>query len=137
MEAGCRGAQGQGKGERVIGVILAAAADFTIPPLCALATGCLSRPRRTRQQFLLTWASFGAVDAALTAAAIPPGRYWLYPASFGASALLALVLWWLSRRKGKRKALKALGNKARARLAAMARNMPRPSPVRRPVPQGA
>jgi hypothetical protein len=55
-----------------------------------------------------------------------------------AAAALAWFSWWLwRRRKRKRKALRALGHKARARLAAMVRNMPKPGPVLRPVPQGA
>lgn len=54
-----------------------------------------------------------------------------------ASALAALAVWLWTRRKDLKRALRALGHKARARLAAMARNMPRPSPVLRPVPQGA
>lgn len=59
----------------------------------------------------------------------------------GLASFLA-VAWWLNwwfGRRGRRKkrSLKALGHKARARLAAMLRNMPRPDPVLRPVPQGA
>jgi small-conductance mechanosensitive channel len=47
-------------------------------------------------------------------------------------------LWWQQwRRRRRKRSLRALGHKARARLAAMARNMPRPGPVLRPAPQGA
>jgi hypothetical protein len=55
--------------------------------------------------------------------------------SAGVAAMWAR-LWW-SGRKRKKRSLRALGNKARARLAALARNMPRPGPVLRPAPQGA
>jgi len=60
----------------------------------------------------------------------------------GLAAFLAVIWWlnwWLDRRGGRRKkrSLRQLGHKARARLAAMARSMPRPGPVLRPVPQGA
>lgn len=47
-------------------------------------------------------------------------------------------MWWQQwRRRRRKRSLRQLGHKARARLAAMARNMPRPGPVLRPVPQGA
>lgn len=47
-------------------------------------------------------------------------------------------LWWNRRnRRRRRRSLRSLGEKSRARLAAMARNMPKPGPVLRPVPQGA
>lgn len=62
---------------------------------------------------------------------------WTYAAVVG---LLAAYRWWLWRngpRKRRRQTLKALGHKARARLAAMARNMPGAGPVVRPVAQGA
>jgi hypothetical protein len=59
----------------------------------------------------------------------------------GVAAFLALIwwlTWWLGRRGRRRKrSLRGLGFKARARLAAVLRNMPRPGPVLRPVPQGA
>jgi len=46
-------------------------------------------------------------------------------------------IWWRRRRGGRKRSLRQLGHKARARLAALARNMPRPGPVLRPVPQAA
>jgi threonine/homoserine/homoserine lactone efflux protein len=50
-------------------------------------------------------------------------------------------LWWQQwrrrRRRRRKRSLKALGEKMRAVFEAMARNMPRPGPVLRPVPQGA
>lgn len=63
-------------------------------------------------------------------------RDWL--ASAIALAVAAFWFWIWRRNRGNRKrSLRALGNKARARLAAMARNMPKPGPVLRPVPQGS
>lgn len=54
----------------------------------------------------------------------------------GVVAALRWWLWWHGRGGRKRKRpLRALGHKARARLAAMARNMPKPGPLLRPVPQ--
>lgn len=69
--------------------------------------------------------------------------YWAFhgaPVAAGACAVIAVIWawwWWQGRRKRRKRSLKALGHKARARLAAMARNMPKPGPVLRPVPQGA
>lgn len=69
--------------------------------------------------------------------------YWAFhgaPIAAGACGVIAAIWarwWWRDRRKRRKRSLKALGHKARARLAAMARNMPRPGPVLRPVPQGA
>lgn len=54
--------------------------------------------------------------------------------------VLAVLRWRIWRRgpRGKlRRALRALGAKARAKLAAMARNMPKPGLVLQPVPQRA
>jgi hypothetical protein len=63
-------------------------------------------------------------------------RAWIGSAIALAVAAAWFWLWRRNRRK-RRRSLKALGNKARARLAAMARNMPKPGPVLRPSPQGA
>jgi hypothetical protein len=68
--------------------------------------------------------------------------YALHGDVIGASACGAIAAiwarsWWRGPRKRRKRSLKALGHKARARLAAMARSMPRPGPVLRPVPQGA
>jgi hypothetical protein len=89
-----------------------------------------------------------ALASALTAAAVVTDTVlsvlWALRGDTVLSALWAVAaviwawLWWQNRgRRRKRKALRALGHKIRARLAAMARNMPGPSPARRPVPQGA
>lgn len=114
----------------MIVTVLLSVLSFALPPLYVrlmrLAMGLPVRCPR----FFSHWA-LGA--AGMTAGTVIAGA-WPEAASSGASVLLALVLWWYSRRKRKR-SLRQLGNKARARLAAMARNMPRPSP--RLVPQGA
>lgn len=111
--------------------ILFAAGCFAFPPLF---TRCVMRVPVRDARFLVHWAwgGFGGMATASGAAVFTGG--WLYAASYGASGLLALILWWWSRRKRKR-SLRQLGHKARARLAAMVRNMPRPSP--RLVPQRA
>ena len=57
----------------------------------------------------------------------------------GGQAVLAVIMWWLSRRR-KRRAPKVAGARARAIIAAMARTMrerSRPRPVLRPQRQGA
>jgi hypothetical protein len=64
------------------------------------------------------------------------------PVGSGLAAFLAMIWWlnwWLDRggRRRKKRSLKALGNKARAAVEAMLRNMPKPGPVLRPAPQGA
>lgn len=55
-------------------------------------------------------------------------------AGAGLSALAALITWWWRRRKNRLRALRQFGEKSLARLAALARNMPRPSP--RLMPEG-
>jgi hypothetical protein len=60
------------------------------------------------------------------------------PSAFAAAA--AVFWFWLASRywrKRRKRSLRALGAKAKARLAAMVKNMPKPGPVLRPVPQGA
>lgn len=60
---------------------------------------------------------------------------WNWPAAARAAALAVVFLWlWWRKRKDRKKALRALGYKARARLEAMVRSMPRLSP--RLVPEG-
>lgn len=59
-------------------------------------------------------------------------------AALGFAGVFLIGVWlWRNRSRGKRRPLKALGYKARARLAAMLRAMPKPGPARRPAPQGA
>lgn len=103
--------------------ILAAGVWFISPPVLIAGMRRLKGQKVICAFFYAQWA-LGALAAAGGAAM---GRGWLNAAAFGASGLVGLILWWNSRRKRKR-SLKLLGAKARARLAAMTRNMPRPSP---------
>jgi membrane protein implicated in regulation of membrane protease activity len=105
---------------------------FGLPPLIALAYGLVFRYRAGSPRYFMTWmwsAAGGFIGGAVS------GIGWFACACSAASAVLAFILWWWSRRKRKRSP-KALGHKARARLAAMIRNMPKPGPALRPVPQG-
>lgn len=121
----------------MIVVILIAAWAFAFPPLLTLAGRLVLHLPVRSPRFFPHWAQAAAGGLAFSLiGCLASGETWTYPASSGASGLLALILWWLSRRKRKR-SLKALGHKARARLAAMLRSMPKPGPVLRPVPQGA
>jgi hypothetical protein len=112
--------------------ILFAVVSFAFPPLF---TRCVMRVPVKSPQFFMRWAlgGFGGMVTSGIAAVFDGG--WLYTAAYGASGLLGLILWWWSRRKRKR-SLRALGAKARARLAAMVSKIPKPGPVLRPVPQG-
>jgi hypothetical protein len=104
---------------------------FTLPLLVAwLVSRIGGFPVRSRS-YLRSWmvSAAGGVIGAL----LPPGSSAEATGS-AASCLLALILWWWSRRKRK-KTIAALGGRARARLAAMIKNMPKPGPVLQPVPQ--
>jgi hypothetical protein len=110
--------------------VLLAASCFALPPLFTFLMRRAVRLPLAFPQFYAEWAFYAACGAAGTML----GEGWLFAAAYGTSGLVGLVLWWWSRRK-RRKALRLLWGKAKARLAAMLRNMPRPSP--RLVPQGA
>jgi hypothetical protein len=114
--------------------VLITAGFFAFPPLYVLALRIVMRLPVKSPWFFVSWACSGA--GGMLGTLLDRGAP-VHAAAFGASGLLALVLWWWSRRKRKKRSLKALGHKARARLAALAANMPRPGPVLRPVPQGA
>lgn len=65
---------------------------------------------------------------------------WAYAAGGAAWIGVAVVVWWQGRRKDRRRALKAAGARALARIAAMKKTMrekAKPRPVFRPQPQGA
>ena len=113
--------------------ILFAAWAFAVPPLLTLGMRRMTRLPVRSKWFFIQWASGGLCGAL----GYLIGGSRVNAAASAASALLALVLWWHSRRKRRKRSLRQLGSKARARLAAMARNMPRPGPVLRPAPQGA
>jgi hypothetical protein len=103
--------------------VLGAALFFVSGPLIAFAVRLLLPD----SAFFFLWicADVGGMVSVI-------GRDWPDVTSIAASGLLALILWWRSRRKRRRRSLWALGYKAKARLEAMARNMPRIAP--RPVP---
>jgi MFS family permease len=113
--------------------ILAAVGAFAFPAIWAFILGRVGRSPWTRQRFLATWACSGAGGAVAGSASALINGGWVYPVSFGASGLLALILWWLSRRKRKRSLLEILGYKMRAVFARITRRMPGPGPVLRPV----
>jgi len=115
-----------------VSVIFWAAVCFAFPP--AFARWILRAPAGSTR-FFGEWACFGFCAVPGSVLTAHGAADWVNVASWAASGLTGLILWWWSRRKRKR-SLKALGHKARARLAAMARNMPKPGPVLRPVPQG-
>jgi len=110
--------------------VLLAAFCFAVPPLFTLLVRRAVRLPLAFPQFCAEWAGYAACGAAGTML----GGGWVFAAAYGTSALLALVLWWHSRRK-RRKIAKLIGEKGRAVLARMTRSMPRLSP--RLVPQGA
>jgi hypothetical protein len=120
----------------VIIAFMEAAACFAFPLLWAFLMACAGLVPRTRRAFLIDWAAcgmFGLAGGSLSA--VYHGQ-WYCPLSSGASGLLALfLLWWTGPKR--KKAFKLLGEKGRAALAAMVKNMPKPGPVLRPVPQGA
>jgi hypothetical protein len=106
-----------------------------MPPLVSVAWGQAWRIRGRHWAFYRGWgwaAGGGAVGYAISGA-------WNWAGLDAANALLAVILWWLSRRKRKR-ALRTLGAKSRALVAALARKAreaAKPRPVLRPVPGGA
>lgn len=100
--------------------------------LCGNAVG------RGRYGRAAMWAAAAAVTLGLAAAVDAAGGHWLPSAIYAAGAAgWAWISWKNWRRRKRRRTLKALGHKARARLAAMLRSMPKPGPALRPVPQGA
>jgi hypothetical protein len=117
----------------VITGILLAVIDFAIPPLTVLGMFRILGQPAGGSGFYGWWAVAAAFSTASSLVAFGFGAGW----PFGASGVLAMVLWWRSRRKGRKRAARSAGAKARARIAAMARNMPTPGRVLRPVPQGA
>jgi small basic protein len=110
--------------------------------LILAALGCVFGTAAATATARLALAVFLAGMVALTAGVL--ALLYAFQGDWLAAVLLAFVavlwgrLWWQSwRRRKKKRSLRALGHKARARLAALARNMPRPGPVLRPAPQGA
>jgi len=106
---------------------------FVVAPLNGLAWSAawrrLGRPG-PRGDWLLYW-NGGGVGVAIAALA---ARHFGDVTAGAVSALLAFILWWWRRKKNRLRALRLIGAKARARLAALIRSMPRPAP--RLVPEG-
>ena len=107
------------------------------PPFFSFAWRCFFRLIRWRRgfNFWLGWVS--SASAGTLSYLIQGPRIWV-PLD-AANALLAVFLWWLSRRR-KRRVPRAYGAKAKALIAAMVARMReslKPCPVLRPVPGGA
>lgn len=103
------------------------AVEFAVPLAWALLVVAASRAERPRLCLWWALAAAGSVAWALAA-----GDWGDLPAP-ALSGALALLLWWWSRRKGRKRAAKPLGAKARALREKLTRSMPRWSP--RLVPQ--
>src|SRR5258708_36532131 len=96
------------------------------PPFAALIARA-AFPRSLRGRNML---AFWLTDALLLAVVYAAIRLWPFALGSAASALIAAAwLWW--RHKRPDKAIRALGAKSRARVEALARQMP---PPRIPVP---
>lgn len=105
------------------------------PPLGAALWCGTCRTLGLRMTFYGGWVSIAAV---VMFCALFAGQ-WLWAGVAAADALIAAILWWLSRRR-KRRAPKLAGAKSKAILAAVVRTMrerSRPRPVFRPQPQGS
>ncbi len=112
---------------------LLAIAGFASPLLWTMAARAVTGQRGGGPRFYLTWWCSG-IGWALIAA----GLSWQFAQGSWASGVLAAILWWVSRWRRKRKrSPRTAGGRALARIKEMVRNMPKPGPVLRPVPQGA
>ena len=103
--------------------------------LWSALTGVAGSPTSRRTWFYLMWASSAGVTAVIGLAA----GQWLGAGIATVSLAVALILWWLSRRRRKR-APRAYGAKSAALVADLvrrAREAARPRPVLRPAPGGA
>jgi hypothetical protein len=103
----------------------------------ACVVGALAAVNTARMALALFLAGTTAVIAAVLALLYALHGNWPGAVANAGVAAFWAWIWWHHGRRRRKRSLRALGNKARARLAAMARNMPRPGPVLRPVPQGA
>ena len=106
-----------------------------LPPFCSFAWGKVWLLRHRSWNFYGGWMSSaigGAIGWALSGS-------WGLVALDAANALLAVFLWWLSRRR-KRRAPRAYGVKTKLLIAAMVARMRealKPRPALRPAPGGA
>jgi hypothetical protein len=84
------------------------------------------------------WAAGVVVTLGLATVICVAGGDWPASAVYAVGVVVWVRIFWKNWRRRKRnRSLAALGHKARARLAALLRSMPKPGPVLRPVPQGA
>jgi hypothetical protein len=111
-------------------------ADITMAGGWAFTVARIAKERRHGIALRGTWidlAGAAAYGMAVPLAALV--RDWAAAGGDAGLAVFWLWLWWRGRRGKRRRALKAIGDKTRAVLAAMAGNMPRAAP--RPAPQSA
>lgn len=99
---------------------------------CVIAAAVASSRGGGRRLALLVVASYGVL-AVLNALV----SEWPWSALDAGVSLAWLWIWWNRKRPRRRKSLRQLGHKARAALAAIAGNMPKPGPSRRLAPQGS
>lgn len=106
-----------------------------ITALCCVAviSACGASFSRRSEGARTAWAGIAAMAYLALAVAYAIMSEWPLAGLETAFAAYWAWMWWRNRRKRKRP-LRALGNKARARLAEMIANMPGPGPVLRPVP---
>lgn len=103
--------------------LLLCAAHFAVSP-AVVALGCAATRHRLRTaRFYGRWAVIAGSEVLFSL----PFRSWEWTAGDALSFVVALILWWLSRRKRKR-AAKMLGAKARALRGKLVKTMPRWSP---------
>lgn len=109
-------------------------------PLCVVFVGCsymALRGQVLQSPSLGAWNLATAVACTALALLAVITDAGLFAVVTSALAVFRWWLWWRGPRNRRRRSLRALGHKARARLAAMLRSMPGPGPALRPVPQGA
>ncbi len=105
------------------------------PPLSSAFRFLLTAPVRSWPRFYFSWALTGGTVTVIALI----GRLWPAMLAALAGTAVAVIAWWLSRRRRKR-APRMYGAKSRALVAACVRRMrgtARPRPVLRPVPGGA
>lgn len=100
------------------------------PPLCPALPFFLYREKPPVPAWYLQWAGLAAFNAGMALAL----GYWWPAAASALSGVVALLLWWRSRRKGRKRAGKLIGAKSRALREKLVKTMPRWEPR---MPQGA
>jgi hypothetical protein len=105
------------------------------PPLGSACAAWWVPPRRDWRFFYRGWITAGIAE---TVIALVSGQWPVMLAALAGTAV-AVVAWWLSRRR-RRRVPRAYGTKSKALVAALvrrAREAAVPRPVLRPVPEGA